>query len=112
MATGAIASKVILTVAAANVAATVIDSEWAIPLNTLLLVILSLVTRQTGKKIDNTKSHVIEAKVNATHAASAAAAAAASALTAARISKEIGGTLRTVETPGTGNPVTETGPNG
>jgi hypothetical protein len=111
MIAGTMASKILLTVAAANIAAAVISSEWAIPMNTLLLVILALVSRSNGKKLDETKDHLGEkvddaasalgtklnnAAVDATHVASAAAAAAASAATAARISKEIGGALRGV----------------
>lgn len=112
MLTGAIASKVIVTVAAANAAATFIDSGWAIPLNTALLIVLALVSARNTRKIDETKDHVLETKANTTHAASAAAAAAASALTAARIAKEVGGTLRSVEPPATSPPLpaTETGP--
>ena len=104
---GTVASKLILATAAANVAAVVISADWALPLNTALLVILALVSRSNSKKLDETKDHIggkldeaseklDDAAVNATHIASAAASAAASALTAARISKEIGGALRGV----------------
>jgi hypothetical protein len=100
---GTVASKLIVTVAAANVAAIVISTDWALPLNTLLLVILAIVSRGNGKKIEETKDHIADklddAAVASTHVASAAAAAAASALTAARISKEIGGALRGVHVP-------------
>ena len=99
-------SKVLITVAAANAVAAVISHEWAIPLNTLLLIVLAVVSRTNTRKLNNThtavldtKDSVDEAKVNATHAASAAAAAAAAAATAARIAQEIGGAARRVEVP-------------
>jgi Na+-transporting methylmalonyl-CoA/oxaloacetate decarboxylase gamma subunit len=113
MATGAFASKLILAAAALNGVVAVISTEWAVPANTLLLIILALVSRQNGKKIDRNTDHVIEtkngvdeAKVNATHAASAAAAAAAAAATAARITQEVGGAIRSIEVPAAPAPET------
>ena len=125
LASGAFASKLIFTVATANAVAAAVSSEWAIPLNTLLLIVLALVSSRNGRKLDDTKNtvvetkeHVIAAKADATHAASAAAAAAAAAATAARIAKEIGGAARTVQVAAetaastAPTPATETGPNG
>jgi len=60
---------------------------WAPVANTALLVVLALLQRQTGRKVDDTHESV--------HAAARTAAAAAECAEAsARITKELGGALR------------------
>lgn len=74
--------------AAANFSDVVI--AVAVPVNTALLVLLALISRHNGRKLDRNQQTTV-------HAANAAASAAETAADAARITKEIGGMMRTVD---------------
>lgn len=101
----------------------VVNPAWAGSLQTLLLIVLAIVTYVTNRNVktthgqnqeikesvDNTHASVLEAKANATHAASAAAAAAAVARDSSRILKEVGGMFRDLRPPET---LPATGPTG
>lgn len=85
-----------------------IDPAWAVPLQTLLLIVLTIVTVKVGGNVktaqkqneqiidkgDQIHEDVLKAKANATHAASAAAAAAATARDSSRIVKDVGSLFR------------------
>lgn len=78
-------------VGGSNMAIAVIDPVWAAPANTLLLVLLAIL----GRSLSRTATDTHHA---ATNAASASASAAEAAAAAARITKELGGIARSVDT--------------
>lgn len=78
--------------------AAAVDPAWAIPANTLLLILQVVAVYYFGRRVDS-KANDVQDKVTqahsaATDAASASSSAASAAADAARIAKEIGGFVR------------------
>jgi hypothetical protein len=73
--------------------------DWAGPANTLLLIILTLVTRQTRRKLETVHEDVSSAASAALAAAEASAHAAVASSDAARVAKDIGGAARSTALP-------------
>lgn len=89
----------IVKAGAASVFIALVDPAWAVPIQTFLLIVLTVITARVHKGVKRAEENTTEAKANATHAASAAAAAAAVARDSNRIVKDIGGALRTTAPP-------------
>jgi ABC-type transport system involved in cytochrome bd biosynthesis fused ATPase/permease subunit len=83
-----------------------IDSAWAIPLNTFLLLLTLVAGAFLNRKVDKTNDRLqenTEITANAAEASASAAEASAHAAVqanqAARIAKELGGRVRHVDVP-------------
>lgn len=99
---------VVAAALAGSVILALIDPAWAVPAQTFLLIVLTVVTFRVGGNVKQTKTQnqeiiqkgeeihedVLKAKANSTHAASAAAAAAAVARDSSRIVKDVGKMFR------------------
>lgn len=79
----------------------VVDPVWATPINTLLLLITLIAGALLSKKVGRVEEKADRNHETSTHAANAAASAAESAATAARITQELGGSLRGIQAPST-----------
>lgn len=92
--TSAFLFKFLLGAELVTVFSSITDPEWAAPINTALLVALTVLARWNGKKI-----HVTQEMVHET--AKCASAAAEASAAAARIAKDIGGKVRYANERGT-----------
>lgn len=73
--------------------------DWAGPANTALLIILTIVTAKLHRKADDIHGDVSSAAAAALAAAEAAAQAAVVSADSARITREIGGSIRHINLP-------------
>lgn len=70
------------------------DPEWAAPINTLFLILLTVYAGRGQKKLVQNANEIDTVSKKVDSAAVAAAAAAEAAADAARIAKDIGGQAR------------------
>lgn len=91
----------------------VVNPAWAGSVQTLLLIVLAVVTYLTNRNVKTAQGQndqilqkgeqihedVLQTKANSTHAASAAAAAAATARDSSRIVKDVGALFRATRDP-------------
>lgn len=86
-----------------------VDPIWATPLNTLLLLVTVVIGAILNRKVNRVQDKQEDMHQSIGHSAAASASAAEAAATAARITKELGGLVRTVDPPVTGTTDTTEG---